>query len=606
MKSIKLIFVYFVLAMSVLLVFWQVRNFDFVNYDDNEYVFENQRVLDGLTTEGVAWAFTSGHSANWHPMTWLSLMLDCQVFGAKPGGMHLVNVFFHLTNTLLLLVVLKKMTGAFWPSVFVAAAFGLHPMHVESVAWIAERKDVLSTFFLLLTLVAYAGYVKRPCAIRYFATLMIFALGLMAKPMLVTLPFVMLLLDYWPLNRFESVQHVKKSGRQVSQSVPVTNKHSILYRCIIEKIPFVGLSVVSSIVTVIVQRSSGAVVETDKFSFGIRLANAVLSYARYIGKMFVPADLAVFYPTSGIAFGQFALGVVLLIGVTMLVLFLGRWRKYLPVGWLWFVGTLVPVIGLVQVGAQAYADRYTYISYIGLFIMIAWAVPEFLSKWPHHKVVLGASMVIVLTALGICCHGQVSYWNNSISLFSRAIEVTENNCVAYNNLGAEYGKCGRYPEAIEAYKQAIKINPDYAKTYYNLGAAYGVLGRHKEAIEVYNQAIRIKPEYAEAYNNLGVAYHGLGRYEEAIEAYKSVIRIRPDAQAYNNIGIAYGVLGRYEEAAEAFGQAVRINPQFADAHLSLGMAYLEINDKTSAMGQYRILKALNKEMAEKLLNWIGK
>jgi len=644
MKPLKIIFIYFILAMSVLLVFWQVRDFDFVNYDDQDYVYENRHVLDGLSWDGVIWAFTSGDAANWHPVTWLSLMLDCQMFGNGPGRIHLVNVFWHLVNTLLLLAVLKKMTGALWPSVFVAAAFGLHPMHVESVAWIAERKDVLSTFFLLLTLVAYAGYVKRPSAFGYLLSLVLFALGLMSKPMLVTLPFAMLLLDYWPLNRFEASQPAKKTGRQIRKSEPAIDKHSNFYRLIIEKVPFVVLSAASSTITFIVQRSSGAMGGSDVISLESRLANAVLSYARYIGKMLWPENLAVLYPfdvSGGIAFWQVTLCVLLLAGVTLLVLCLGRRQKYLPVGWFWFVGTLVPVIGLVQVGSQAYADRYTYIPYIGLFIMIGWGLPALVSKWPYRRVVLGVSMVIVLMVLGVCSYRQVSYWNNGYTLFSHAVEVTEDNGLAYNNLGVEYGKLGRYPDAIEAFKQAISVKPDYADAYNNLGVAYNNLGRYQDAIEALNQAIKIKPEFAETYYNFGIAYHGLGRYPdaieafnraisikpndakayynlgiiygcsgrhvEAIEAFKQAISVKPDyAEVYNNLGVAYFSCGRYEEAIEAYKQTIRLRPEYADAHLSLGMAYLKINDKTSAMEEYKILKTLNKEMAERLLNGIGK
>jgi len=585
MKSLRIMFIYFILAMSVLLVFWQVRNFDFINYDDPDYVRANQRVQDGLTWDGVVWAFTSGYAANWHPVTWLSLMLDCQLFGDDAGWIHLVNVFWHLINTLLLLAVLKKMTGALWPSVFVAAAFGLHPMHVESVAWIAERKDVLSTFFLLLALGAYTGYVKRPSVFRYLLSVVLFALGLMAKPMLVTLPFVMLLLDYWPLNRFEGCTRPEnKSGHQMRRSAPATAKRSILYRLIIEKVPFLALSAVSSTVTFLVQQSGGAVTGVDVIGVKVRVINAAIAYFEYIRKMFRPDGLAVFYPldmSEGIPYRKFTLCILLLVGVTMLVVFPWRRRRYLLVGWLWFVGTLVPVIGLVQVGAQAYADRYSYIPYIGLFIMIAWGLPEFLLKWPYRKVVLGASMAIVLMALGLCCHRQVSYWKNSFTLFSHAAQVTQNNSLAYNNMGVEYGKSGRYPEAIGAYKLAVKIRPDYATAYYNLGAAYGVLARREEAIAAYRQAIKIKPDYADAYNNLGVAYSDLGRYHEAIEAHKQAIKIKPDdGDSHNNLGVAYNGLGCYNEAMEAFNQAIKIRPDDAKAYNNLFVSY-------GGLGRYR-------------------
>ena len=305
-----------------------------------------------------------------------------------------------------------------------------------------------------------------------------------------------------------------------------------------------------------------------------RIANAFLSYARYIGKMFWPQNLAVFYPfdAGSFAFWQVAMCVLLLLVISVFVIRFGRNQKYLPVGWFWFVGTLVPVIGLVQVGMQAYADRYTYIPYIGLFIMIAWGLPELLSKWPQRKIALGLSMVIVLTTLGICTHQQVSYWNNSFTLFSHAIEVTQNNYIAYNNLGVAYNSLGRYQDAIEAYKQAIRIKPDYAEAHYNLGVAYGKLGRWQDAIEAYKQAIRIKPDYAEAYYNLGVAYGKLGRYQDAIEAYKQAIRIKPDyAEAHYNLGVAYGKLGRYQDAIEAYKQAIRIKPDYAEAYIILAL-----------------------------------
>ena len=428
-KKSLVLSIYFALAVSTLLVFWQVRDFDFIDYDDDLYVYKNQHVLNGLTADGVIWAFTTNRSANWHPLTWLSLMLDCQLFGPGPGRIHLINVLLHLANTLLLFAVLKKMTGSLWPSAFVAAAFALHPMHVESVAWIAERKDVLSTFFFLLTLAAYAGYVKRPSVYRYMLSLVLFAVGLMAKPMLVTLPFVLLLLDYWPLNRLMA-QTAATSSHRGGKSVPAADKYLTLYRIIIEKIPFFVLSAVSSVITFSVQQSSGAVADINILPLQNRVANAFLSYAKYIGKMFWPQDLAVFYPLNAvgsISLWQFVLYALLLVGVTFLVLRFCGTRKYLLVGWFWFVGTLVPVIGFVQVGSQAFADRYTYIPYIGLFIMIAWGLPELLSKWPYRKFALGISAVIALTAFGICAHQQVIYWNNSIALFSHALEVTQNN-----------------------------------------------------------------------------------------------------------------------------------------------------------------------------------
>jgi len=611
-KKSLVLSIYFALAVSTLLVFWQVRNFDFINYDDSAMVYENPNIQTGITLKTIKWAFYNDYWCMWHPLTWFSHMLDWQLFGSNAGGHHLVNLIFHLANTLLLFTVLNKMTGSLWPSAFVAALFALHPLHVESVAWVAERKDVLSTFFWLLSMLAYARYVKKPNAASYLLTLLIFALGLMAKPMLVTLPFVLLLLDYWPLNRLlpQTVAASRKSAH-------APDKNQTLYRIIIEKVPFFALSVISSVITFLVQRSGGAVAGINSLALNHRIANVFLSYAQYIEKMFWPSNLAVFYPfdTGSISFWQAAACALLLLGISLFVVRLGRNQRYLLLGWFWFVGTLIPVIGIVQVGLQTYADRYTYIPYIGLFIMLAWGLPQLLSKWisassvesPHQKIVLGVLMVLVLTALGIFANRQVSFWKNNFTLFSHANEVTQNNYVAYNNLGTSYGKLGRWQDEIEACKKAVGINPDYADAHCNLGFAYGNLGRWPEAIDASKQAIRIRPDYAEAHCNLGVAYYKLGRYQEAIEEFRQAVKIRPDyADAHYNLGNAYGKLGRHQEAIDAFKQAVRIKPDDAEAHCNLGFAYLEMGDKNSALAEYNILKSLNSQLANNLLNQINK
>ena len=596
-KKSFVIFTYFVLILGTLLVFWQVHNFDFINYDDKEYVYENPHVLNGLTEDGVIWAFTTPNVGNWLPLTWLSFMLDCQLFGANPGWMHLMNLLLHLANTLLLFAILRKMTGALWPSAFVAAAFAIHPMHVESVAWIAERKDVLSTMFLLLTLAAYVSYVRRRGPVRYALTLLLFALGLLAKPMLVTLPILLLLLDYWPLEQIG--RHRTEDASQKVSAV----------RLIAEKIPFIALSIVSSVITFLAQLGSKAVAHIDALALKDRVANAFLSYARYIGKLFWPQNLAVFYPfdVNSFAFWQVAGCVLLLLVISIFVIRFGRNQKYLPVGWFWFVATLVPVIGLVQVGRQAFADRYTYISYIGLFVMIAWGLPELLSKWPQRKITLGLSMIISLTTLGICTHRQVSFWNNSFTLFSHAIEVTQNNYIAHNNLGVAYDSIGRWEDAVEAYKQTIKIKPDYAEAHYNLGVAYGKVGRGQDEIEAYKRAIKIKPAYAKAYYNLGVSYEDLGCHQDAIEAYKQAIRVKPDyAEAYINLGVTNYKIGRYQDAVEAYKQAVRIKPDFAQTHYNLGVTYLVAGNKGLALEKCKILKTLDAGKANELIKLIDK
>jgi tetratricopeptide (TPR) repeat protein len=604
-KKSLVIFVYAALTLSILLVFWQVRNFDFVNYDDNFYVYDNPHVLDGLTSDGIIWAFTTGYACFWHPVTWLSLMLDCQLFGPEPGGFHLVNVFIHIANTLLLFALLKKMTGSLWPSAFVAAAFALHPMHVESVAWITERKDVLSALFWMLTLLAYVGYVKRPAGFRYLVTIAIFVIGLMTKPMLVTLPFLMLLLDYWPLERFD-FQPAKTSDRRPGKLSSIPDRRRILYKIIIEKVPFLILAVVFSIIAFLTQKASGSIVDIKTIPLTDRVGNALLSYATYIGKMFWPQNLTAHYPLNAagsITLQQCMLYASLLLVISVFVIRFGRRQKYLPLGWFWFVGTLIPVIGLVQFAGSSYADRFTYIPYIGLFIMLAWGMPELAAKWPHRKIALGTAAVIALTAMGIGASTQAGYWRNSITLFSHAIEVTQNNALAHYNLGVAYGDIGRYQDAIETYQQAVRFRPDYAEAYCNLGGACDELGRHQDAVEAFRQAIRIKPDYAKAYYNLGNVYRQLGRHQDAVEAYKQAIRIKPDyAEAYNNLGVACLKLGRYQDTAEACKQAVRIKPDFAEAHYNLGAACHSLGRYQDAIEAYRQAVRIKPDYAKAYCN----
>ncbi len=566
-KKSLFIFVYLALILSTLLVFWQVRNFDFINYDDNHYVSENPHVLTGLTFDNIIWAFTTGQEANWHPLTWLSYMLDCQLFGPNPALIHIVSLLLHVANTLLLFAVLKKMTAALWPSAFVAAAFALHPMHVQSVAWIAERKDVLSTLFLLLTLLAYVGYVRCPSVFRYVAALMLFAIGLLAKPMLVTLPFVLLLLDYWPLKRFSTFDFRLPIEKNQKSKIKNQKFAQSFWHLIIEKIPFFILSAVSSVITFLVQHSSGTIADINILPLESRVANAFLSYARYMGKMFWPQNLAVFYPfdAASFAFWQAALCVLLLLVVSFSVIYFGRTRRYLPVGWFWFVGTLIPVIGLVQVGTQSLADRYTYIPYVGLFIMIAWGLPDLLSKWPYRKIALGISMPIVITALGICAHRQVSYWNNSTTLFLRAIEVTQNNYVAHCNLAKDLRNQGKTVLAIEHFKKAYQIAPNYPDTVNGLGAALYDHGDFSEAIEYFQKAIQVKPDSPYPRNNLGFALQKQGKLNEAVAYFTQAVQIKPNfAEARNNLANALVLQGRFDEALDQFRAVLRLKPDWPE------------------------------------------
>ncbi|MGD0786228.1 MAG: tetratricopeptide repeat protein, partial [Sedimentisphaerales bacterium] len=420
--------------------------------------------------------------------------------------------------------------------------------------------------------------------------LFIFALGIMAKPMLVTLPFVLLLLDYWPLNR------ISNFNRQ------------IIYRLIWEKIPFIILSAVAVVVAYYTQQDVGALPSFSALPLKYRILNALISYIKYIEKMFWPAGLAPFYPHpyENVSVLYAVISAILLLAVTIIVLRFVKNRRYLVTGWFWYLGTLIPVLGIVQVGNHAMADRYTYITLIGLFVIIAWLLPELLVKWPQRKIALGISMVIVLTALGICAYRQTSFWNNNLTLFSHTIEVTQNNYIAYNSLGSVYNGLGRYDEAIEYYKQAIKTEPGYAAAYNNLGVAYSSIGRYKDAIDTFKQTIEIRTDYAEAYYNLGFAYDKFGLAANAIDTYKQTVKIKPDyAEAYNNLGVAYAKLGRLPEAIDAFKQAIKIEPDLAEAHRNLGYAYLTIGDKSSAMAEYNILESLDPQLANKLLNQIN-
>jgi Flp pilus assembly protein TadD len=610
---------------------------DFVDYDDDYYVTENTHVNKGVTFDSLTWAFTSSRSSNWHPITWISHMIDCQLYGLNPRGHHLTSLLFHVANTLLLFLILARMTGTLRQSSFVAALFALHPLHVESVAWVAERKDVLSTFFMMLTLWVYTIYVKKGGVRRYLLVVLFFALGLMSKPMLVTLPFILLMLDLWPLGRLGLIRDTRNevTGQQADERPNI-------FQLLWEKVPFFVLAVVSSVVTFIVQERGGAVKLLEQYSIQTRIINAFVAYIEYIVNMVWPVKLVVLYPHPGSSLPLWK-GVVTglaLVLITVLVIRKARKIPYITVGWFWYAVTLIPVIGIVQVGSQAMADRYTYITLIGLFVIITWGANDLLSKWSHQKKWLGTLAAILLPVLMVLTWKQVQYWENSTTLYKHTLKHTSNNFIIHNNLGvvlynqgrteeaikhylqalqsypdyadahsnlgAAYAGSGMYKEAIEACKKAIKINPDYAKAHYNLGVAYGGSGKYKEAAEAFQQALRIDPDDAQTHSNLGIAYAGSGKYQEATVAFKQAIRINPDyAKAHYNLGVAYGGSGKYKEAAEAYKQALRINPDYADAHYNLGYAYVLSNDRDSALEQYKMLKSLDPKLAKKLFSVIN-
>jgi len=534
------------LAILTIIAFWSLKDCGFINLDDNTYVYENAYVQSGLNWNSIRQAFSFElveRSSNWHPLTWLSLMLDYQIFGLTPSGYHLMNLLFHVMNTILLFLIFHRMTKKLWPSAFIACLFAIHPLHVESVAWITERKDVLSTFFWMLTMGAYSYYVEHRGFRRYSLVLLFFILGLMAKPMLVTLPFVLLLLDYWPLQRFQEIKpdhKIQKETLEVKKPADPEYKWSLIYPLLWEKVPLFILAILSSIVTYIAQQKGGAV-HSEAFSHVVRIGNAFVSYIAYIGKMIWPSNLAVFYLHPGVLLLWQVLGAVfLLIAITLVVIWMAKKFPYLATGWLWYIGTLMPVIGIVQVGSQSMADRYTYIPLIGLFIMVAWGVPDLLKKWKYRKEILLTSSALSILCLSIITWTQVGYWRNSITLLNHTLEVTDYNWPLYICRGIAYADLGNYRQAIEDCSRAIEIKPDYAEAYYYRGMAYKGLGNYKQAIEDYDRAIEIKPDYAEAYYYRGMAYKGLGNYKQAIEDYDRAIEIKPYyTEAYINRGAVY-------------------------------------------------------------------
>ena len=553
------------LIFSTLAVYWQVKDCEYVYYDDNKYVSENPHVLNGLTVEGIIWAFTTSQSSNWHPVTWLSHMLDIQLFGPDPGRHHLINLFFHILNALLIFAVFKKMTGQAWQSGVVAALFALHPLHVESVAWIAERKDVLSTFFGMLALWGYVRYAARPNVPRYLLVFLFLALGLMSKPMLVTFPFVFLLLDYWPLNRLAiAATPLPESSRQ---------RHLFL-RLIREKLPFFLLVAISSIITYLVQQQSGALRPLDAVPLGVRVANALVSYVKYIGKMFWPADLAVLYPYPSAFTGWKVAGAFFFLSaISVFAVWSVKRRPYVAVGWFWFLGTLVPVIGLAQVGIQAMADRYAYIPLIGICIIIVWSASELVLKFPHVKIVLTTLTMTVLLLLMTATLKQVRYWQNTMTLFEHTLAVTDNNWLPHYNLGFALDRQGQTEAAVTHYREALRIKPDYEPAHNNLGLVLEKLGQYDQAIRHYSAALRIKPDYEPAHNNLGLALEKLGRTDEAITHYREALRIKPNYEnAHNNLGLALEKLGRTDEAITHYREALRIKPNYERAHYNLANA----------------------------------
>jgi tetratricopeptide (TPR) repeat protein len=650
------------------LVFWvflPALNNGFVGYDDPAFVTANDSVQQGLSWEGIQWACSSVVAGNWHPVTLLSHMLDCELFGLGPRGHHLTSVLLHAFNAALAFLALRQLTGATWRSWIVAVLFGVHPLRVESVAWVAERKDVLSTTFWMLTLWAYARYAQKKSEVRsrnpevrsqksevrgvrdevssfkiqvsggetskakisapniqhstfnsqltthnsrfsslpdYWLALLFFVLGLMSKPMLVTLPFVLLLLDYWPLNRVlggryqvSGIRYQGAGGETPVAKLPTSNSQLTTHNCcfssllplLVEKIPFFVAALAMSIATFLVQKSSGAVM--DNVDLAARLQNAVVSYCRYLGKLLWPVDLAVFYPyPSHWSMGVVLVAIVFVAGVCWLAL---KWRverPYFGVGWLWFLGTLVPVIGLVQAGEQSMADRYSYVPSLGVLVMGVWAMDEAARRLRYGRI---AASALLAAAVAGCIHltrAQIACWRDSETLFRHAIAATSMNYIAYNNLGVTLDKQGRHEEAVGQFSRALKTSSGNYLARNNLGVALDRQGRFDEAIEQFREALREKPGYAEAHKNLGIVLDETGRREEAIVQFKEALKSKPDyAEAQDAWGTVLARQGDLDQAIQHYREAVRLNRSYGDAHYNLGLALGRSKRLPEAVAEFR-------------------
>jgi tetratricopeptide (TPR) repeat protein len=600
-----------VLMGITLSIFWQTGDHQFINFDDPLYVTNNPHVKGGITGKNILWAFTTTTASNWHPLTWLSHMADVEIFGLNPRGHHLTSVFIHTASTLLLFLLLTQITAAPWQSLFVAALFALHPLHVESVAWVAERKDVLSGFFWFLTLLFYAGYVKHRTVKSYFLTLFSFVLGLLTKPMLVTLPVTMLLLDYWPFHRFLRDQAEPRGVASFS-----------FLSLVKEKIPFFLLSALASLITLYAQDKGGAMKSLEAIPFALRVENAMIAHAKYLGKTIWSSDLAIVYPfPPSLPLWQVLGSSLLLLLISMVVVRYRRRFPYLLVGWFWFLVTLVPVIGLIQVGGQSMADRYTYIPLTGLFMICSWGISDLLRSWRYRGAVLAILAGLVICASTVVTWQQLSYWKENISLYQHTLQVTTDNYLILNNYGIALADQGRFDEAILQYQEALRIWPKSATAHVNLGAALSNQGKFTEAISHYHEALRLIPDYALAHANLGRALASVGQvaeamlhYERALQIdpslsdirlnlallllksgrrdaawthYETVLRIDPySTKAPVNMGAALAQEGRMEEAIRCFTRALQIDPDSIEAHFNLGVILARLNRGNEAMQHF--------------------
>ena len=575
--------VYAFLTIAVLAVYWQVNRFDFIKIDDSVYVTQNAHIQSGITLDGLLWAFSTTYAEFWHPVTWLSLMLDYQFYGLNPAGYHLTNLFLHILSTLLLFWLFCRMTGEVWPSAFLAALFALHPLRVQSVAWIAERKDVLSAFFWMLTLCLYVYYTEKPVIKRYLLVLFSFLLGLMSKPMVVTLPVIMILLDYWPLNRFAS------------------QKNNLILWQLKEKTLFFILSAVFSVITIYAQYRPSIMLEVP---FTSRLANASVSFVTYIEKIFWPRDIHLFHPfAAGLPAIQILTAILIILIASVAFIVMARRKPYLIVGWLWYAVTVLPVLGIMSVGISWRHDHYIYIPSIGIGIMLAWGIPSLTGNKDKRRKILLPVSIAILTILAVLSWKQCGYWKDTIELLNYTLKVTKSNYMVHYNRGSAYAELGQYENAIKDYNEAISLRPDNIQAYKNRGNTYAALGLreqgndtmrqksdsgteninspvlYRQAIEDLNNAIRLSPDCA-SYNNRGVAYSKLGQYKNAIEDFSKAIALNSNYYTgYNNRGLAYANLGQYENAIEDYNNAINLKPDYVKAYNNRADAYFSLGNK---------------------------
>ena len=590
--------IYLALALSTLAIYWQVRQFDFVNWDDNVFVHQNPNVVSGLTTDNLQWSFGIHGPGQWHPVSWWVHQLNCQLFGVESGAHHMVNVTLHVIVTLLMLTVLWRVTQSFWPSALVAALHSLHPLSVESVAWISHLREPLSLLFWLLVIWAYSVYARQGGVMRYLLVVLLFTLGLMAKPTLITLPCVLLLMDWWPLHRFSV------GPNQDNDSGHAKLVHRSIGQLVLEKVPLLVLSFVSVYLAYLCQKSMDAVVSLESHSWGARLANAAQSYVLYLRNMVWPTNLATLYPLPEQFSTIYVVGsLLILLGITVTALVLWRKAPHLIVGWLWYLGTLVPVIGILKMGEMtAMTDHYMYVSLLGIYIAIAWQLAAWVKENPKLKYMVSGFVAIVLVAFSLLSSKQIAVWRNSETLWKHTLSVVDDSSVAHNSLGDALMQSGQFAEALIHFQEAVRLEPTYVEAINNSGNAQQVLGRSDDAIASYRAALKIAPDNAEVHYNCGVVLQQRKQWHEAIEHYREALLIKPNfAPAHNNCGLTLRASGREEEAIEHFELAAEIDPGLMAAYVNLGLTLRSLHRNEEAIEQFE--KALRIEPDNFIANY---